>query len=248
MDDVRPSPIAGRWYPREAGALRQVVDDYLAAAPPLAQPIAADVVGLLAPHAGLMYSGPVAACAFGAVRGASVEVVALVCPSHFHDDGPVLTSGHQAYATPLGVVPVDAAGLAVVRTALAAELGGPPEQLLVAIREDQEHAIEIELPFLQRVLAGGFSLLPIMLRDQSAGRCWWPAPICRIIFRSRGPNRWMPRCCARWRPWTRPVCWPRRPAAAGGPAGRARLLPCCGRRARGAPTRRGWCVTPPRAM
>ncbi len=167
MDDVRPSPIAGRWYPRDAGALRQVIDDYLAAAPPLAQPIAADVVGLLAPHAGLMYSGPVAAASFGAVRGASVEVVALVCPSHFHADGPVLTTGHQAYATPLGAVPVDASGLAMVRAALAAELGGPPERLLLAIRDDREHAIEIELPFLQRVLAGGFSLLPIMLRDQS---------------------------------------------------------------------------------
>jgi len=167
MDDVRPSPIAGLWYPREAGALRHMLDAYLAAAPLLAEPAAADVVGLLAPHAGLMYSGPVAACSFGAVRGASVQVVALVCPSHFHADGPVLTTGHQAYATPLGVVPVDVAGVEVVRAALAAQVGGRPERLLVAIRDDQEHAIEIELPFLQRVLAGGFSLLPIMLRDQS---------------------------------------------------------------------------------
>ena len=168
MDDVRPSPIAGRWYPREPNALRRMVDGYLADAPPLAEPpAAAEIVGLLAPHAGLMYSGPVAAYAFGAVRGASPDVIALVSPSHFHADGPALTSGHQAYATPLGVVPVDAAGVAVVRAALAAQLGGRPERVLVTIREDEEHAIEIELPFLQRVLAGGFSLLPIMLRDQS---------------------------------------------------------------------------------
>ncbi len=90
-----------------------------------------------------------------------------MCPSHFHDDGPALTTGHQAYATPLGVVPVDAAGVDAVRAALAARLGGRPQRVLVAIRDDQEHAIEIELPFLQCALAGGFSLLPIMLRDQS---------------------------------------------------------------------------------
>ena len=114
-----------------------------------------------------MFSGPVAAHAFRAVRGARVDVVALVCPSHFHDDGPALTTGHQAYATPLGVVAVDGAAVSAVRAALAARLGLAPERALVAIRDDQEHAIEIELPFLQRSLPGEFSLLPIMLRDQS---------------------------------------------------------------------------------
>jgi MEMO1 family protein len=167
MDDVRPSPIAGRWYPAEAKALRQAVDAYLEAAPPLAAPAPDDILGLLAPHAGLMYSGPVAAHAFRAIRGARVDVVALLCPSHFHDDGPALTTGHQAYATPLGVVGVDGAAVSDVRAALAARLGLAPERALVAIRDDQEHAIEIELPFLQRSLPGKFSLLPIMLRDQS---------------------------------------------------------------------------------
>ena len=166
MDDLRPSPIAGRWYPSEAGALRQTVDGYLAAAAPADDLLRDQVVGLLTPHAGLMFSGPVAAYAFRAVQGAQVEVVALVCPSHFHADGPALTSGHQAYVTPLGAVPVDHAAVEQVRAALAASLGRRPERALVAIRDDQEHAIEIELPFLQRTLAGEFSLLPIMLRDQ----------------------------------------------------------------------------------
>ena len=166
MDDVRPSPIAGRWYPRDPHTLRQAVDEYLDAVPPLIVPAAEAVVGLLAPHAGLMYSGPVAAHAFQAVRGASFDVVALVCPSHFHADGPALTTGHQAYATPLGVLPVDQAGVDQVRAVLGTRLGLSPERALVGLRQDQEHAIEIELPFLQRVLAGEFLLLPIMLRDQ----------------------------------------------------------------------------------
>ena len=168
MDDLRPSPIAGRWYPGQADDLRHEVDDYLAAAPPLeAQPPPDHVVGLLAPHAGLKYSGPVAAYAFRSVQGARVDVVAVVCPSHFHADGPALTSGHQGYVTPLGVVPVDRAALDQVRAELEANLGLPPERALVEIRHDQEHAIEIELPFLQRSLGAEFSLLPIMLRDQS---------------------------------------------------------------------------------
>jgi AmmeMemoRadiSam system protein B len=166
--DLRPSPIAGRWYPSQPEALRASVDAYLAAAAlPAGTPVAgADVVGLLAPHAGHLYSGAVAAHAFRAVQGAQPEVVALVCPSHYHADGPVLTSAHAAYATPLGVVMVDQDAVAALRAELAAALKLPPGRALVAIREDHEHAIEIELPFLQRSLVPGFQLLPVMLRDQ----------------------------------------------------------------------------------
>ena len=167
MDDLRPSPIAGRWYPGQARALRQSIDAYLAAALPLEAAAPDHVIGLLAPHAGHVYSGPVAAHAFRALQGARVEVVAVVCPSHFHADGPALTSGHAAYVTPLGAVAVDRAAVEQVRAELGASLRRPPEQALVEIRNDQEHAIEIELPFLQCTLEGEFSLLPIMLRDQS---------------------------------------------------------------------------------
>jgi AmmeMemoRadiSam system protein B len=166
MDDLRPSPIAGRWYPGEANALRRSVDAFLESAPPPGDVPPERVVGLLAPHAGHVYSGPVAAYAFRSVSGAKVEVVALVCPSHFHADGPALTTGHDAYATPLGVVAVDRGAIEQVRAELGASLGRPPERALVEIRNDQEHAIEIELPFLQRALAAEFQLLPIMLRDQ----------------------------------------------------------------------------------
>jgi AmmeMemoRadiSam system protein B len=165
--DVRPSPIAGLWYPAEAGALRESVGRYLAEAPAAADaPAAGRVLGLVAPHAGHRYSGAVAASAFAAVRGAAYDLVALLCPSHFHADGPLLTSAHEAYATPLGAVRVDRAALERLRAALAAEAGGRPEAALPAIRRDREHAIEIELPFLQLALRPGFKLLPLMLRDQ----------------------------------------------------------------------------------
>lgn len=146
-----------------------MVDGYLetAASEMPADAAPADVVGLLAPHAGLMYSGPVAAHAFRVVFGREAEVVAIVCPSHFHDDGPVLTSACAAYQTPLGEVPVDQAAAGQLRTALASALARRPEAALFALHRDREHAVEIELPFLQRTLAPGFALLPIMIRDQS---------------------------------------------------------------------------------
>jgi hypothetical protein len=162
--DTRPSPIAGRWYPGAAHALTDSIDEYLRAVPTSAPP---DVVGLVAPHAGHQYSGGVAAHAFAAVRGLPIETVAILCPSHFHDDGDLLTSGHAAYATPLGAVAVDPGAIASLRAELAATLKQRESATLVAIRNDREHAIEIELPFLQRVLAPDFKLIPVMIRDQS---------------------------------------------------------------------------------
>jgi AmmeMemoRadiSam system protein B len=157
--NLRPSPIAGRWYPGQADRLAASIDDFLDKAD--APPPEGDVVGLIAPHAGHVYSGAVAAHAFKTVRGQAFDIVAIISPSHFHDDGLLLTSGHAAYATPLGEVPVDRAAVEQLR----AELGPFG---LVAIRRDQEHAIEIELPFLQRALSGEFALLPVMVREQSA--------------------------------------------------------------------------------
>jgi AmmeMemoRadiSam system protein B len=165
--DIRPSPIAGLWYPGQPQTLQHDVDASLDAAARGAAP-AGEVLALLAPHAGHRYSGAVAAHAFQAVRGLACDVVVVACPSHFHADGPVLTSAHEAYATPLGVVAVDRPAVEQLGAALGRALSLPPDRALVAIRHDREHAIEIELPFLQRALQPGFRLLPLMVRDQVA--------------------------------------------------------------------------------
>ena len=156
--DLRPSPIAGRWYPGQPTQLAASVDDAIHTAN-VTLP-GGPVLGLIVPHAGHVYSGPVAGHAFKTIQGAQFDVVVIVCPSHYHADGPLLTSGHAAYHTPLGAVPLAQEALAQLRTEL-----GP--SLLVAIRHDREHAIEIEVPFLQRTLMGDFKLLPVMMHDQS---------------------------------------------------------------------------------
>jgi AmmeMemoRadiSam system protein B len=162
--DVRPSPIAGSWYPGASGALRQRVQAFLDAAE-TASPdrIEGRLVALVSPHAGYTYSGGVAAHAYRLVQGARYDVVVIVAPNHsIYNPAPLLTSGHAAYGTPLGDVPLAEELLA----ALDARLG------LSQVRRDGEHSLEIQLPFLQVALAGEFQLLPIMINDRSS-KSWY---------------------------------------------------------------------------
>lgn len=152
--DARPSPIAGHWYPGHADALRQTVTDMLDRAEVSSPP--GRVVGLLAPHAGIRYSGPVAAHAFKLVRELDVSRVAIMSPMHHPYAAPLLTTAHAAYRTPLGDVPVDRETVDAIGERLPVE----------AVPQDPEHALEIELPFLQCVL-GDFTLVPLMLREQT---------------------------------------------------------------------------------
>ncbi|HLE16434.1 MAG TPA: AmmeMemoRadiSam system protein B [Anaerolineales bacterium] len=160
--DLRPSAIAGRWYPAEAHQLARSVDGYLEAA--RLPKIEGRVIAVMAPHAGHLYSGPVAGYAFAALRGLEPEVVAVVSPMHFPYQPALLTSAHSAYETPLGAVHIDTASLKALDEILQAELGFG----LTPLRNDPEHSLEIELPFLQRALQGSFGLIPVMMRDQTA--------------------------------------------------------------------------------
>ena len=161
MSDLRPSPIAGTWYPGDAEALARSVDKQLAEAE--LPPAPGSVVGLVAPHAGHRYSGRVAAHAFRAVAGTAPDTVAVISPMHHPQPAEVLSTRHAAYWTPLGEIEVDGELLQAFEAAFLRRTGIP----VVRIARDAEHSLEIELPFLQRSLAGSFRLLPIMLRDQT---------------------------------------------------------------------------------
>jgi MEMO1 family protein len=158
---VRPSPIAGTWYAGNPGALARSVDEYLDRAE--LPELEGRVVALIAPHAGHVYSGPVAGYAFAAVRGQVFDLAAVISPMHQPYAEPLLTSAHASYATPLGSIPVDREALAALDSALTSRLGYG----LSAVANDREHSLEIELPFLQRALGVDFKLLPVMLRSQS---------------------------------------------------------------------------------
>lgn len=161
--DARPSPIAGRWYEGDAKALAQSVDEFLGSAK--LPELDGEVVGVIAPHAGHIYSGAVAGYAFAALRPLSPSLVAVIAPMHHPYHDPLITTSHDAYRTPLGDIPVDRDALNELDVVLKSELGFG----LSAVPRDPEHSLEIELPFLQRALKSGRSgwkLLPVMVRAQ----------------------------------------------------------------------------------
>ncbi len=160
LTDVRPSPIAGTWYEGDPERLARAVDGYLDAARLPA--LDGEVVAVIAPHAGHRYSGPVAGYAFAPLRARTFDLVAVISPFHNLAHQPLLTTAHSAYATPLGQIPTDKESLLALDEALKPELGFG----LSPVLRDREHSLEIELPFLQRALAGDFKLLPVMVRAQ----------------------------------------------------------------------------------
>ena len=162
VSPVRPSPIAGMWYDGNPDALARAVDRYLDQAELPELP--GEVIAIIAPHAGHKYSGSVAGYAFATVRGRSFDLVAVLSPMHQPYYESLLTTAHEAYATPLSEVQVDNDAIADLDARLRRILG----EGLTPIAYDQEHSLEIELPFLQRALVGEFKLLPVMARSQSA--------------------------------------------------------------------------------
>jgi hypothetical protein len=153
--------LAGTWYEGNPAALARAVDQYLDQAELPELP--GEVVAVIAPHAGHIYSGPVAGYAFATVRGKSPDLVAVLSPMHQVFNQPLLTTAHAAYSTPLGQIPVDDEAVAQLDARLQEILGYG----LARVAYDQEHSLEIELPFLQRALTGDFKLLPVMVRSQS---------------------------------------------------------------------------------
>ena len=148
---IRPSAIAGSWYPGTERGLRQTLEGFFAHVPE--QPLEGRLLGLIAPHAGYVYSGQTAAYAYKQLAGAAYDTVVVMSPNHrafWGADVVVSTATH--YETPLGLVELDKPF--VDRLAERVELSGVPR--------DDEHSLEIQLPFLQYVL-GDFRLAPVML-------------------------------------------------------------------------------------
>jgi MEMO1 family protein len=152
---VRPPAVAGSFYPAGNKQLKAEVETLLSQ-PELSPQ--AHLVGLIAPHAGYIYSGPVAASAFALVAASSGAFtrVLLIGPPHYVPVSGIVAPSSAAFATPLGEIALDT-------EAIAAFLDAG----LVTIDDRAhapEHALEVELPFLQTVL-GRFTLIPLLVGD-----------------------------------------------------------------------------------
>jgi AmmeMemoRadiSam system protein B len=159
MPAVRPAAVAGTFYPGDASALAAEVAAYLAEALPGRAARAPKAI--IAPHAGYMYSGAVAASIYArlAPLNGIVKRVVLAGPAHRVYVSGAAVPATQAFASPLGPVPLDLEAIEALRALGFVEVSDRAHAT--------EHSLEVHLPFLQSVL-GPFSLVPVVVGDASA--------------------------------------------------------------------------------
>ena len=155
MSRSRAPVRAGTFYPERPRELEQTIRRYLAQVEPTEQ--TTDLLGLICPHAGYLYSGQTAAHGYGRLRdalarGQSYELVVVLSPAHFAGIGRFMLTDASVYQTPLGDIPLDRSAVQALENELSIQ----------RIGFDSEHAIEVQLPFLQIVL-DDFMLLPLMI-------------------------------------------------------------------------------------
>jgi AmmeMemoRadiSam system protein B len=152
---IRPAAVAGSWYPGSRGALEREVDGLLAAA---TVPALHHIVAVIAPHAGMMFSGGVAAHAYRVVAEQEVDTIVLVGPSHFVGFDGVAIYDRGGFETPLGVAEID--------EPLAAELMAASRLIQPhPSAHTREHSLEMQLPFIQRALSA--RIVPLVIGYQT---------------------------------------------------------------------------------
>jgi AmmeMemoRadiSam system protein B len=149
------------WYPKDPAKLRNTIEAFLNKAG--ASPTNGEVIGMVVPHAGYIYSGQVAAYAYRVIQGMDFKRIVLIGPSHRIPFQGVSVSRQSGYKTPLGMVPVDQAFTKKLFDA---------EKIIKWVPEadNVEHAIEIQIPFLQVVLKD-FKIVPILMGQQDFNTC-----------------------------------------------------------------------------
>jgi len=154
MLNIRPAAVAGAFYPAQAKALREMLSACFEAATPVQLEPTQHLKALIVPHAGYIYSGPIAASAYALLRPlrSLIRRVVLLGPVHRVWVPGLALPGVAAFETPLGQVPLDQAGIAAI-----ADL---PQVSISPAAHAEEHSLEVHLPFLQSVL-DDFTLIPL---------------------------------------------------------------------------------------
>jgi hypothetical protein len=180
MTIVRAAAVAGLFYPDDPRELRAMLGRFLAAAAPAAGPAPK---ALIVPHAGYVYSGPVAASAYARLRAARGQVarVVLLGPAHYVGFHGLALAGADWFETPLGRIAIDKAA--------EAALADLPQVQTLPAAHAREHSLEVHLPFLQELL-GEFRLVPLVAGEASAAEVdavlerLWGGPETLIVVSS----------------------------------------------------------------
>ena len=158
MQTIKPPAVAGIFYPADPERLHQDIQHFLTSAvsKQITRPKA-----LIAPHAGYIYSGPIAGSAYASLGEATADItrVVMLAPAHRVAFRGIAYSSATHFATPLGVIPVDLAALSQVT-----DLPGVVKNVVAF---EEEHSLEVHLPFLQEVLSQ-FSIVPLLVGEASA--------------------------------------------------------------------------------
>ncbi len=157
MKNIREPAVAGMFYPASSSKLKedvqQLLDDYKP------QEKFENVVGIVSPHAGYVYSGRTAAFAFNAIEKKKYKTVVIISPSHREYFAGISIYNGDAYRTPLGDVPVN--------KEISKRISAGSKIIFEGINGHQtEHAVEVQIPFLQMVM-NNFSIVPIVMGDQN---------------------------------------------------------------------------------
>ena len=180
MQTVRTPAVAGLFYPADAAELQTQVRGFL---DQVKTPAESPPKAIIVPHAGYIYSGPIAASAYARLRAARdiIRRVVLLGPSHRVGFRGIAVSGMEAFATPLGRIAVDRAAVE--------QLEPLPDVGFLEQAHAQEHSLEVHLPFLQEVL-GRFKLVPLVVgeaRPAEVGavlEALWGGPETLIVISS----------------------------------------------------------------
>lgn len=161
LEATRPPAVADAFYPADKAKLSALIDQYLSHVPE--QKVSTEILALIVPHAGYIYSGQVAAYGYKLLQHKSFDTVILIGPSHhqYLNVASIYTAG--TWETPLGKVPID--------SALAKAIAH--ENILFTCSDQahaKEHSLEVQLPFLQKVLKN-FKILPILVSNPSSTNC-----------------------------------------------------------------------------
>jgi len=154
QDALGPA-VAGTWYPDDRETLASEVDSLLSAARGDGAAERPAIRAVIAPHAGFVYSGAVAAAGFTGLRGAPARTVIVIGPSHYSAFEGAVIPESTGYVTPLGPMPVSVAAAQELSRKDGFRIDDGPFR--------PEHSLEAEFPFLQRVLPDGFALVPVLI-------------------------------------------------------------------------------------
>ncbi|GAI03683.1 unnamed protein product, partial [marine sediment metagenome] len=158
---VRRPAVAGAFYPGNRLLLQRQVDGFLAKAKKVE--LEGKLIALISPHAGYIYSGPVAAYTYKQLTGRDFDTVILIGPSHRGGFAGASVYNQGPYQTPLGLIEVD--------SDLANKIIAQDKSIrYISQAHNREHSLEVQLPFLQRTLKD-FKIIPILISEPSLKNC-----------------------------------------------------------------------------